>query len=76
MNYSVADVSVALDSISQICDSGATVVFNKHGGYIERPDGRKTTFKRDRDTYIREVWIPTAPGSEGTGRPFERPTQS
>ena len=32
MKYQVADVTVALDSVSQICDTGAKVVFEKHAG--------------------------------------------
>ena len=57
MRYAVANVSVALDSISQICDTGATVTFTKHGGVIEQPDGNKIPFQRDRDTYTRHVWV-------------------
>ena len=72
MAYAVADVSVALDSVSQICDAGSTVVFRADGGYIERPDGKRTVFRRDRDTYVRDVWVPIA----GDGNPFNRPTES
>ena len=32
MKYAVADINVALDSVSQICDTGAQVVFRKTGG--------------------------------------------
>ena len=75
MNYSVADVSVALDSVSQICDSGATVVFKKDGGYIERTSGKRTHFKRERDTYVREVVVPRNGGDGSAGTvPFDRRT--
>ena len=40
MNYAVADISVALDSISQICDAGAEVNFRSNGGTINMPGGR------------------------------------
>ena len=58
MKYSVSDVSVALDSVNQICDAGATVVFHKSGGYIKRPCGTRTSFKRVGDTYARFVCVP------------------
>ena len=67
MGYAVADVAVALDSVSQICDSGATVVFRKDGGYIQRPDGQRTEFRREHDTYVRDVWVPTTPPATATG---------
>ena len=31
MKYAVADVTVPLDSVSQICDAGNTVVFTSKG---------------------------------------------
>ena len=65
MNYAVADISVALDSVSQICDRDATVVFQKHGGYIMDSTGEKHTFERQGDTYIREVWVDAEPGFPG-----------
>ena len=71
MTYSVADVSVALDSVSQMCDQGANVVFHKTGGWIEKPNGDKSTLRRDGDTYIRDVWVP-----RGDGSAFTRPTSS
>ena len=37
MNYSVSDVAVALDSVSQICDSGSKVIFHKTGGTFKLP---------------------------------------
>ena len=77
MNYTVADVAVALDSVSQMCDGGATVVFHKDGGWVERPNGDRTIFKRDRDTYVREVWVPIDPrAAEEKNPPFTGQTQS
>ena len=61
MKYAVADIAVALDSVSQICDSGATVVFGKAGGHIEMPDGSRETFERVGDTYIRTTVVERSP---------------
>ena len=57
MNYSVADVTVALDSISQICDGGAEVTFRKDGGVIRAASGHETPFRRVNDTYVRDLWV-------------------
>ena len=58
MRYSVADISVALDSVSQICDTGATVIFEKGGGrIITAGGGTKIPFERYKDPYRRRVWI-------------------
>ena len=65
MTYAVADVMVALDSVSQICDRDATVVFQKHGGYIVDSNGERHTFERQGDTYVRELWVEAAPGFPG-----------
>ena len=56
LRYAVADVTDALDSISQICDAGNTVVFTSSGGYVVGPAG-KTVFERSGDTYIRKMWV-------------------
>ena len=75
MNYTVAPVRMPLDSVSQICDSGATVVFTKTGGTIIDSSGAETRFFRDKDTYVREMWIPADPRSSSsvTASPFRRP---
>ena len=59
--YDVADVTVPLDSVSQICDAGATVVFTDKGGHIEQADGTKEMFDRVGDTYMRTVLVERAP---------------
>ena len=56
MRYAVADVTVALDSVSQMCDAGAIIVFTKGGGYILK-DGKRHDFVRKGDTYIRRTWL-------------------
>ena len=74
MNYAVADITLPLDSVSQICDTGARVVFEKAGGYIENPDGSKSTFCRNGDTYSRQVWVHRDPhrDPDARGKPFGR----
>ena len=56
MRYAVADVAMALDSVSQICDTGAQVLFTKWGGHILGPAG-KVDFTRVGDTYVRSTWV-------------------
>ena len=63
MRYVVAPASVTLDSVSQICDSGAEVHFNRSGGNIIDADGTKTGFTRVGDTYLRETWIERQPAA-------------
>ena len=75
MRYVVAPVRVALDSVSQICDSGATVTFNKQGGWIQDPDGTISTFTRDRDTYVRDIWIEKKTPGEVEQGPFSGPRE-
>ena len=76
MNYSVADVTVALDSISQMCDAGAEVIFRKDGGVIRAATGQETPFRSVNDTYVRDVWV-EKPGTGGSA-PFrgQRPRAS
>ena len=61
MKYAVADVAVALDSVSQICDTGASVHFEKDGGWITDAGGEVTKFHRNGDTYIRTVFVDASP---------------
>ena len=66
MRYSVADISVPLDSISQICDSGAVVLFTKTGGYIVNSNGARLNFTRKGNTYRRKTWSRTLPKKKST----------
>ena len=68
MRYNVAPVTVPLDSVSQICDSGAEVIFRKNGGTIVDADGTKTDFLRVGDTYKRECWIDPKPSGGFSGQ--------
>ena len=73
MRYLVAPVRIPLDSVSQICDSGAVVSFHRTGGTITESDGTVTEFSRDRNTYYREVWVKRSGGTdEATDTPFTR----
>ena len=56
MRYAVADVTVPLDSVAQICDSGAQVLFTSTGGYILNKMGRHD-FTRQGNTYVRKTWV-------------------
>ena len=69
MRYAVADIAVPLESVAQICDSGATVTFNAKGGKIEGPKGI-VTFSREGDTYVRKTWI------QKPSKPFSRQRQN
>ena len=56
MAYAVADIAVTLESVAQICDSGATVTFTAKGGRIDGPAGR-VPFDRKGDAYVRKTWV-------------------
>ena len=60
MKYSVANIAVPLESVSQICDSGSVVVFNASGGYVIGPAGR-IEFERKGDIYVRRTWVKKKP---------------
>ena len=57
MKYSVADVSMALDSVSQIADTGAHIIFEKDGGRIITAGGQVIPIERRNDTYVRRIWV-------------------
>ena len=50
------DLQVPLDSIRQICDTGATVTFTSQGGTIVGP-AYALDFERRGDTYVRPTWV-------------------
>ena len=74
--YSVADIAVPLDSVSQMCDSGSTVIFNKHGGRVIGSNGAVICqFDRKNDTYVRRSWIQKPVANEPhMPTPFVRPS--
>ena len=63
MKYAVADIQVPLDSVSQMCDAGATVTFTATGGWVTLPTGERLEFSRKGGTYIRETWVERHPAS-------------
>ena len=73
MRYAVADVAMALDSVSQICDTGAQVLFTKWGGYILGPAGR-VDFTRVGDTYVRSTWVKRPKKKASTPKTTTTPT--
>ena len=76
LKYAVADVTDALDSVSQMCDAGNVVVFMRDGGYVAGPKGGKVTFKRVGDTYMRTTWVKRPKGTRrSTKREHTKPKQ-
>ena len=63
VNYQMADVSRALNSISEICDAGHPdfghhVVFGRHGGMVVNLEtGMTTPFERDVNIYCMDFWV-------------------
>ena len=61
--YQIADVSRALNSITEICDSGHPdyghhVVFGRSGGMIVNLEtGQQTHFGRDKNIYCLDYWV-------------------
>lgn len=62
VKYQSADVTKALNSVSEICDAGGDdgqiVMFNKWGGHIWNPStGRKVPRQRKNSIYILGMWV-------------------
>jgi hypothetical protein len=62
IRYQSADVSRALNSVSEICDAGGTdgqyVVFSRYGGVIMNLEtGRRTPFERVDGIYELGLWV-------------------
>ena len=66
MTYAVANIAAALDSVSQICDAGSRVIFERDGGRIETPGGRSVPLERIGNTYFRAMWVKPMPGQSFT----------
>ena len=75
VKYQSADVSRALNSVSEICDgggaSGQYVLFNKWGGEILNPEtGRRVPFQREEGIYTMGMWVhPKSNGQSGFTMP-------
>ena len=61
--YQIADVSRALNSITEICDGGHVdyghhVVFGRKGGMIVNLEtGKQTPFEREKNIYCLDYWV-------------------
>ena len=53
--FQCADVTRPLCSVSKICDQGNRVVFEGQGGFIESPNGARTSFKRENNVCVLEM---------------------
>ena len=58
LKYQIADVSRALNAVTEICDAGHHVIFGKKGGVIVNLEsGRTTPFEREGNIYVLSTWI-------------------
>ena len=58
MKYQIADVSRALNAVTEICDASRHVIFGKKGGVIINLErGRETPFEREGTIYVLSTWI-------------------
>ena len=58
IKYAIADVSRALNAVTEICDHGNRVIFGRGGGIIENiATGKQTPFKREGNIYSLEYWV-------------------
>ena len=63
IKYQIADVSRALNAVTEICDAGCTdfgnhVIFGRKGGMIVNLEtGRETHFKRENNIYCLDYWV-------------------
>ena len=70
----MADIAQPLDSVSQMCDSGATVIFDKRGGWVLNDTGNVLcTFERRNDTYVRRAWVPKVDSTRNVGKSPDLP---
>jgi hypothetical protein len=58
LSYAIADVSRALNAVTEVCDQGNRVIFGRSGGIIENlQTGKQTPFKREGNIYALEYWV-------------------
>jgi hypothetical protein len=58
LSYAIADVSRALNAVTEVCDQGNRVIFGRGGGVIENlQTGKQTPFKREGNIYALEYWV-------------------
>ena len=58
INAQVTDVDQALLSVSQIVQTGATVVFSPEGSYISSPGGSSLSVDLRNNVYFLKMWVP------------------
>jgi hypothetical protein len=65
IKYQIADVSRALNSVTEICDAGHHVIFGRGGGSIVNiATGKETPFKREGNIYCLDYWVKPFTGQE------------
>ena len=58
LKYQIADVSRALNAVTEICDAGRHVIFGRKGGVIVNLEsGRSTPFQREGNIYCLDYWV-------------------
>jgi len=58
LKYQIADVSRALNAVTEICDAGHHVIFGRRGGVIVNLEsGRTTPFEREGNIYCLDYWV-------------------
>jgi hypothetical protein len=68
ITYQIADVSRALNAVTEICDAGHPdygnrVIFGRGGGVIENIEtGKQTPFNREGNIYCLDYWVKPFPG--------------
>ena len=58
LKYQIADVSRALNAVTEICDAGRHVIFGRRGGVIVNLEsGRTAPFEREGNIYCLDYWV-------------------
>ena len=74
--FQVAEVTRPLCSVTKICDRGNRVVFSAEGGYIENlATGVQTSFMRQNNVYVMEMYVEEPSAAATTASGFARPRE-
>ena len=57
LKYQIADVSRALNAVTEICDAGHHVIFGRRGVIVNLESGRSTPFQREGNIYCLDYWV-------------------
>ena len=68
VNAQVTDVDQALLGVSQIVQTGATVVFSPEGSYIDSPGGATLPMDLRNNVYFLKRWVPKDQNNPFHGR--------